>query len=100
MRKNVIDWANARGLVKRENAQAQTCKLLEECGELAGAILKNNRDEMIDAIGDIQVVLIILSEQLGIDYDESLASAYNIIRERKGQMMNGSFVKHTPEHGC
>lgn len=93
MKKNIIAWANDRGLVVKENSHAQTCKLLEECGELAGAILKNNREEMVDAIGDIQVVLIILSEQLGIDYDNALVSAYNQIRDRKGKTINGSFVK-------
>jgi len=93
MRKNIIAWANDRGLVVKENSHAQTCKLLEECGELAGAILKNKREEIVDAIGDIQVVLIILSEQLGIDYDEALVSAYNQIKERKGKTINGSFVK-------
>jgi NTP pyrophosphatase (non-canonical NTP hydrolase) len=68
-------------------------KLTEEVGELAGAIAKNNKVDQIDAIGDIQVVLIILSEQLGINYKEALESAYNVIKERKGKTVNGIFIK-------
>jgi NTP pyrophosphatase (non-canonical NTP hydrolase) len=89
----VLSWADEKGLLKKENAIAQTVKLLEESGELAGAILKNNREDIIDAIGDIQVVLIILSEQLRIDYEDALDIAYATIRDRKGKMINGSFVK-------
>lgn len=59
----IIDWANKRGLVKIENTGTQSFKLTEEKGELFGAILKNNRSEIIDAIGDLQVVKIILCAQ-------------------------------------
>jgi NTP pyrophosphatase (non-canonical NTP hydrolase) len=93
MKKEILNWAKDRGLLQLSNAHAQTCKLIEESGELAGAILKNNHSEIVDAIGDIQVVLIILSEQLGVDYDKALETAYTEIKNRKGKMINGSFVK-------
>jgi NTP pyrophosphatase (non-canonical NTP hydrolase) len=93
MKNQIIEWANERGLVKPENVQAQTMKLMEECGELAGAILKKDSEAIIDAIGDVQVVLIILAEQLGYDYDGCLEMAYEQIKNRKGKMVNGSFVK-------
>ena len=70
--RKVIEWANERGLIKEENAPKQFIKLTEEVGELASALLKKDQYETIDAIGDIQVVLIILCEQLGINYKECL----------------------------
>lgn len=60
----VIDWANERELIKEDNAPAQRLKLLEEVGETARAILKNDVPAIKDGIGDIFVVLIILAEQL------------------------------------
>ena len=90
----IINWAEKRGLLSPENKLAQLAKLTEETGELAAAILKDNKEAQIDAIGDIQVVLIILSEQLGLDYNKCLKTAYNEIKDRKGKMSaDGSFVK-------
>jgi NTP pyrophosphatase (non-canonical NTP hydrolase) len=90
----VLEWAKERGILIPDNATKQMLKLSEEVGELAGAIAKNNKVDQIDAIGDIQVVLIILSEQLGINYKEALESAYNVIKERKGKTINGIFIKY------
>ena len=89
----ILEWAKERGILIPDNATKQMLKLTEEVGELAGAIAKNNKTDQIDAIGDIQVVLIILSEQLGINYKEALESAYNVIKERKGKTVNGIFIK-------
>ena len=91
--RKVIEWANERGLIKEENATKQLLKLTEEVGELASALLKGDPYETIDAIGDIQVVLIILCEQLNINYSQALESAYNEIKERKGKTVNGTFIK-------
>ena len=89
----VLKWADERGLLKAENAPRQMLKLFEEIGELAGAMAKNKPGDIVDAIGDIQVVLIILSKQLGYDYEQCLVDAYNVIKERKGKLINGVFVK-------
>lgn len=89
----VIEWAKERNLIKLGNAPKQLIKLSEEVGELGSAFLKNDYPEIKDAIGDIQVVLIILSEQLGIDYNQCLKYAYDVIKERKGKTINGTFVK-------
>ena len=62
---NVIEWAKERDLIKPENAPKQIFKLVEEVGEIFGAYLKNDIDGIKDGIGDAQVVLIILLEQLG-----------------------------------
>ena len=93
MKNKIIEWANERQLISANNAPKQALKLSEEVGELARAILKDNKEEQIDAIGDIQVVLIILSEQLGVNYNEALESAYNEIKNRSGQTINGVFIK-------
>ena len=89
----ILEWANERGILIPDNATKQMLKLTEEVGELAGAIAKGNETDQIDAIGDIQVVLIILSEQLGINYKEALESAYNVIKNRTGKTINGVFIK-------
>lgn len=89
----ILEWANQRGILIPDNGTKQMLKLTEEVGELAGAIAKNNKTDQIDAIGDIQVVLIILSEQLGINYKEALESAYNVIKNRTGKTINGVFIK-------
>tara|TARA_R100000951_G_scaffold93049_1_gene81592 strand:+ start:744 stop:1040 length:297 start_codon:yes stop_codon:yes gene_type:complete len=91
--RKVIEWAEERGLIKKENATKQFMKLTEEVGELANAILKKDPYETIDAIGDIQVVLIILCEQLDLNINQCLESAYNEIKDRKGKTVNGTFIK-------
>ena len=68
-------------------------KLVEEVGELSNAMLNRNEAEQIDALGDIQVVLIILAEQLGFDLDTCLECAYNEIKNRTGVTKNGTFLK-------
>ena len=64
LQKKIIQWAKEKDLLKLENAPKQRLKLLEEVGETAAAILKNNHDGIKDGIGDIFVVLVILAEQL------------------------------------
>jgi len=76
----IIEWAKEKDLIKLENAPKQRLKLIEECGELASAILKNDIKEQKDAIGDIFVVLVILSEQLGkeIYFNNNMAYGQSI----------------------
>ncbi len=93
VQESVINWAKERNLIKLGNAPKQLIKLSEEVGELGSAYLKNEFDEIKDAIGDIQIVLMILSEQLAIDYNQCLEDAYNVIKNRTGQTINGTFVR-------
>jgi hypothetical protein len=93
VQESVINWAKERNLVKLGNAPKQLIKLSEEVGELGSAFLKNEFNEIKDAIGDIQIVLMILSEQLSIDYNKCLEDAYNVIKNRTGKTINGTFVK-------
>ena len=93
VQESVINWAKERNLIKLGNAPKQLIKLSEEVGELGSAFLKNDFTEIKDAIGDIQIVLMILSEQLAIDYNQCLEDAYNVIKNRTGKTINGTFVK-------
>lgn len=90
---NVLEWAADKGLLTTGNERNQLIKLFEELGELSGAMLKNQEEEVIDALGDIQVVLIILADQLHLDLDDCLESAWNVIKDRTGKKVNGIFIK-------
>lgn len=92
--KQVQTWVRERNL-HTQNPAIQMCKTVEELGELAKAINKNNVAEQIDGIGDVTVTLICLCEQLGLDFTECLRAAYNEIKDRKGKLVNGTFVKES-----
>ena len=96
---NVYDlirkWADARGIFWNGDTKTQFVKLQEEAGELARAILKNDRKELIDAIGDMIVVLTNLAALEGLKVEDCVTSAYKVIESRKGKMVNGTFVKET-----
>lgn len=94
MQEKVIDWARERGLLDNPDVKAQMLKVVEETGELCRAILKKDVDQQIDAIGDVQVTLIILATQLGLNYESCLKAAYEEIKNRKGVLTNGTFIKH------
>ena len=88
----VEQWFVDRGLDKRDGS-GQLEKLQEEVDELKQAYIEVNRDEEIDAVGDILVVLIGYCLQRGLDIEECLSVAYNVIKNRTGKVVNGVFVK-------
>lgn len=71
----------------------QMVRLMEETGELARAIDKGSRNDVLDAAGDMQVVLINILARYGASLETSLAAAYSEIRDRKGSVRNGMFIK-------
>lgn len=85
-------WAVDRNVVSGDT-KAQMVKLLEEAGELAEGINKNKLDLIIDSVGDVYVVLVILCMQLGLDINDCIKAAYEEIKDRKGKLVNGLFVK-------
>jgi len=89
----IREWAQDRGLYDEGNTHTQYVKLQEEAGELAKALLKNDKPEIIDAIGDMVVVLTNLSHMQGVTIEECIESAYRVISKRTGKMINGTFVK-------
>lgn len=91
--KLVREWANQRDLLHSENALKQYAKFQEEGNELLKAILNEEVPAIVDAIGDVLVTIIILSEQLQLDSVECLLSAYKEIKNRTGKTVNGEFIK-------
>ena len=90
----IRQWTLDRNLQEGDQ-KGQVLKLLEESGELASGLAKDNEAEVKDAIGDIVVVLTVLSLQLGIDIEECLEISYAEIKDRKGKLINGVFVKES-----
>jgi len=88
-------WADERGLYDKGDTKTQYLKLMEEAGELGRAILKDDQPEIVDAIGDIVVVLTNLSELAGYKIEHCVDEAYKVISKRTGKMQNGTFVKDT-----
>ena len=89
----IRDWAKQRGLYDAGNPHTQYVKLQEEAGELAQAILKQDKPEIQDAIGDMVVVLTNLAHLEGFTIEDCIDAAYTEIATRKGKMINGTFVK-------
>ena len=87
-------WSKDRLITINGKAETQVLKLVEEVGEIAAAIVRGNKDEAKDGIGDACVVLTNLSKLLGTDINECWNIAYNEIKDRKGKLLpNGNFVK-------
>lgn len=88
----IIKWASERNLLTAD-PQKQFNKLIEEVGELAEAMLNNDKKELIDAVGDIFVVLTIFSEQNKFSITEAIKAAYQEIKDRNGVLINGVYVR-------
>lgn len=86
-------WAEERNLIKGSDPKSQFVKLAEEMGELANAIAKDKADEYFDAIGDMVVVLTIMAAQYAVPIEGCIEDAWNVIKDRKGRMVDGMFVK-------
>ncbi len=89
----IRDWAKERGLYDKGDTKTQTLKLLEEAGEICRAVLKQDKDQIIDGIGDCVVVLTNLAHLCNTSIEECIAAAYDEIKDRTGKMSNGTFKK-------
>ena len=87
-------WAIFRGLDAADPVK-QMLKLVEEMGELGEGMAKNRPDDVKDAIGDMYVVLTILAMQCDTSMEECVMVAYNEIKDRKGKLVNGMFIKES-----
>lgn len=117
----IRDWADKRGIYDKGDTKTQFLKLMEEVGELGKAILKKDIEETKDAIGDIVIVLTnltelanqdifikesyedvagdgrgreLITESMEIKIEDCINSAYDVIKNRKGKISNGTFVKY------
>jgi NTP pyrophosphatase (non-canonical NTP hydrolase) len=90
----IRSWANDKGIYNSGDIKTQYIKMQEEAGELAKAIINNDHDEIVDAIGDCVIVLTSIAHFQGVTIEDCINSAYNVISKRNGKMINGSFVKN------
>ena len=93
----INEWADERNL-KQADPKIQWMRITEEVGEIRDVLLKPTKftDPQIalkDAIGDTLITIIVLAYQLDLDVTECLNIAYEEIKNRKGKMINGTFVK-------
>lgn len=95
----VIVWAGNKDLLKEENSLRQFTKVVEETGEVAAALARQNKEDLKDGIGDVIVTLIILAEQQGLTVEECLQAAWDEIKDRKGKTVDGAFVKEEDLEG-
>ena len=95
--KSVQKWANDRGIGSPKETLIEKWpqyeKVKEEVDEIGRALVHGDEGELIDAIGDTMVTLVILAQQNRLDISACTASAYNVIKDRKGQLIDGKFVK-------
>lgn len=94
---NINQWADERNL-KQADPKIQWMRVTEEVGEIRDVLLKPTKftepqAALKDAIGDTLVTIIVLAHQLDLDVIECLGIAYEEIKNRKGKMVNGTFVK-------
>jgi NTP pyrophosphatase (non-canonical NTP hydrolase) len=90
---DIRTWAAARNLLEGSDPKSQMLKLAEEMGELAGALARGKEAEADDAVGDMVVVLTILSSQRGVTIENCIEGAWQEIKNRTGRMVNNVFVK-------
>ena len=92
----VLRWAEARKIIPNSSSHVQALKLVSEVGELCDAVIKKDRNDVIDGLGDVLVVLIILADLESLNLLSCLESAYNEIKDRRGTLQsNGVFIKET-----
>ena len=89
----VAEWAYNRGIHTNYSNQAQIAKLTEEFAELQTAIVNNDIDNIADSIGDMMVVMTNIATNYGLTLRLCYEFAYDQIKDRKGKMVNGTFVK-------
>lgn len=88
----IEEWSKNRNLHEADSNR-QMLKVMEEVGELSSALAKNNRMELIDAIGDVVVTLTILSQQNNLRLQDCVEVAYQQIANRTGKTVDGIFIK-------
>lgn len=109
LEKLVLNWADDKGILDKATPYTQVKKTFEEVEELIEAVesqskskinfvnskgkLVNTDEEIKDALGDILVTIIIGAELQGLQLEDCLQSAYDVISKRTGKMVNGQFVK-------
>lgn len=87
----ITQWHYDRNLIEGSTDKDQTLKLAQELGELSDSVCKGK--SVADDIGDMIVVLINIAERNKLSLVDCLEVAWNDIKDRKGKMVDGIFVK-------
>jgi hypothetical protein len=106
LKEKIVQWGEDRNIFEFSTPIKQLHKTQEELFETMNALVvfadaKTEKDkqkameEVVDGIGDMGVTLLMLCHKLDVDFVECLASAYDVIKDRKGKMINGLFVKES-----
>ena len=93
----VTQWAIDRNLIEGSKPKDQLAKGIEELGELAAGIIRGDMVKVEDSIADEVVVMRIIAEQCGIDWDQCLEKGWDQIKDRRGWTVDGVFVKEVSE---
>ena len=88
---NIKRWHHDRNLIDGSDDKSQFAKLIQEAGELSDNICKNK--DISDDIGDMIVVLINIAERNDLSLTQCVRKAWDDIKDRKGQMRDGVFIK-------
>jgi uncharacterized protein YjgD (DUF1641 family) len=104
LKEKIVQWGKDRNIFEFSTPIKQLHKTQEELNETMEALVRfadaktdkakqEALEEVIDGIGDMGVTLLMLCHKVDVDFVECLASAYDVIKDRKGKMVNGLFVK-------
>jgi len=87
-------WFKDRGIVENGKPLAQAIKTLEETTEMFDALQRNDKEALMDAIGDIYVTLRGVCLTYGVNMEACVSTAYHEIKDRKGYLTpEGTFIK-------
>jgi NTP pyrophosphatase (non-canonical NTP hydrolase) len=90
----IIQWSEARKIIPNSTAEVQLLKAMSEMGELADATIKNDKEAIVDSVGDVMVCLINYCALQDIHLVDCMEIAYDQIKNRKGTLLpNGVFQK-------
>jgi NTP pyrophosphatase (non-canonical NTP hydrolase) len=89
----IIEWGQAKGIMKKENSFKQLAKMTEETGEVASALFRDNLPLLEDAIGDQFITAVILAEQNGLMIEDCIETALQVIENRKTKTIDGKVMK-------
>ena len=89
----IVQWGEEKGILPSPDPLAQFEKTKEEVEELKEAISLQDKPEVKDAIGDIFVTLVMQTKAWGLSMSECVEQAYSQIKDRKGKMVDGQFIK-------
>ena len=87
----IVQWHHDRNLIDGSSDKDQVLKLIQELGELSDSVCKEK--DVKDDLGDMMVVMLNIMERQGVSMEECLSTAYNDIKDRKGRMVDGIFIK-------